>query len=737
MSDDRRSGTPVLLTSLSSAALLDGQGDLSSPRETRGALYDWGGVYGQLVRLTGPWRVELSRAGKTTGLPATLVDAETFPGGWRSRHRWEGVEVVQEVSAVESPPGAVRRLRFTTSSPEPLRLTVSSRVPPFLLPVLVEGVRPVTFDVAPQGASVYVRQHGFALRLSSSLTASRITMDGAPLPSSSHHGPVGEIRFDHDLEVVAGVTTELLWQVAGGLARDLEVAEREVGQPPVAPDASMAAGALADQQWLERTPVLDLPDAPELSRAYASARAALRRLYTAPGDGLVGLVAGYPWYSAIWCRDLAVMLPALLWLGDSEWVERSLNAVFRFQSRQAVQVLGGEPGELPMQVGPGPIFLYGTSDTTLRFPAVVEQFHRHAGDTGSLGEWGDALHRIVEWARARVDPATGLLRHGGEAEGIEMATAALSRVRYGIDSPDTTIWDSADRRDHGVDVQVLWCGTLRATDRLLREVGDTARASRCRGEADALEGTIARLYLRPDGHYLYDTLRGATPVEQVRPNALRAVSAGILDHATGMRVVERAADPDLTTAWGVRTLSSDDPGYDPMAYHAGQVWTIATAWAADAALSVGRADLGVEYLRTIGRRYEAEGGFANECYRGDRPEPFNSCYLLGFSVAPFLCVLFERLWGITLDALSGRVTVRPCFPASWTRARIDRLRVGAGHLSIDWSPERLSIRWSGTRPITVVGAGGEMVVQPGGTGELRGRPAGGQDAGTEPSRPAV
>ncbi len=492
---DPQPGRPVLLTSLASAVLLDGRGDLTSLRETRGTLYDWGGVYGQLVRLTGPWRVELVRDGTAADLPSTQVGEEPVAGGWRSRHRWEGLEILQDVAAVEEPPGAVRRLRFTSARSDPVRFTVVSRLSPFLLPVLVEGVRPLTFRVEGQGSGVFVRQHGFALRALADPAPARIWLNEAPLSASEHHGPVREIAFDHELEVAPGGSVELRWQVAGGIGRDLEEVERRVGRQPADPDAVAASRATADRDWLAQTPELEFPDAPELARAYGSARAALRRLYSEPGDGLVGLVAGYPWYSAIWCRDLAVMLPAVLWLGDAEWVERSLSSVFRFQSHRAVQFLGGEPGELPMQVGPGPIFLYGTSDTTLRFAPVVEQFHRHAGDTGSLGEWGDALHRIVEWGRSRVDPDTGFLTHGGEAEAIEMATAALSRVRYGIDSPDTTIWDSADRRDHAVDMQVLWRRTLVATDRLLTEVDDVERASQCRQEAASLARAIPERYL--------------------------------------------------------------------------------------------------------------------------------------------------------------------------------------------------------------------------------------------------
>ncbi len=710
--------SPVLLTSRSAAALLDGRGDLTLPRETRGAIQDWGGVYGQLVRLTGPWFLDLDAPTGRVDLAASRVRASTVPGGWRSHHALPGLELDQLVTVRDAPAGVVRQLRLTATGPTGCRVFVVSRFAPYLLPVLVEGIRPVSFDLSGHMGALNVRKHGFGFRASASTRPVRQCIDRFPIPREGYHGPIEYIEFEHPVELPPAGSTELRWEIVGGLQRDLDHG------PPTSQVASwdleghLAARAAEEQSWVSRTPVLEFPDAPELEEAYRSAREALRRLYTEPGDGLVGLVAGYPWYSAIWCRDLAVMLPALLWLGDAEWVERSLASVFRFQGHQMVQILGGEPGELPMQVAPGPIFLYGTSDTTLRFPAVVEQVLRHTGSHTYLGTATDALHRIIGWGRARVDASTGLLRHGGEAESIEMATAALSRARYGIDSPDTTIWDSADRRDHAIDVQVLWWSALEATGRLLGEVGDADESLACREAAAFLARTLPDQYLRPDGEYLYDSIRRGRPVDQIRPNALRVVSAGLLDPDTAARVVRRAAASDLTTDWGLRTLSSEDPGYDPQAYHAGQVWPIATAWAADAALAAGECELGLRYLGILASMYRREGGLANECYRGDRPEAFNSCFLLGFSVAPFLTVLFERLWGLRLDALARRVEVHPRFPPGWSRATLRHLRVGPGWLDLDWRPDHLTVGWTGPGELVVEAPHGQSRVAAGHTATL-------------------
>ncbi|MGA8303076.1 MAG: amylo-alpha-1,6-glucosidase [Thermoplasmata archaeon] len=709
-------GTPVLLTSLASAALSDGRGDLELTQEMRGTPVDWGGVFGRCIRLTGPWRLALQSGDLDGSLPASLVSTDRIPGAWRSHHRWNGFDIVQTVAAVETSPGVVRTLRCSRPDGTRASLGVTSAFSPFLMPVLVEGIRPHLFHLETSADEIRVRQRGFGLSVRSNLAPSRLFVNRSSWIGGKFRGRVDELGVEYTVPVSRDAT-DLSISVTGGIERDLDAAAVAAGQVLADPIGSARAIDAATRTWLDSTPTLRFPDAPDLERGYVIARSALRQLYSAPGDGMTGLVAGFPWYSSIWGRDLAWMLWAVLWLGDFDWVARSIDTVLRFQSRSSVPILGGEPGELAMQLSPGPIFFYGTSDTTLYYPILVEGLGRHSGSGRISDEWADAVQRMVSWGERRTDAASGLLRNGGEAEAISTATSSLSRLRYGIDSPDTTIWDSTDRRDHAIDVQVLWWRALGSAAKLAGSRANGS-AARWRGLADHLAATIRSRFVWGAEGYLYDSLRQGRPIEQVRPNALRAVSAGLFPPADARRFVERASRSDLTTGWGVRTLSSSDPAYVPIAYHDGQVWTIATAWAADAALAVGATDLGLAYLSTICARYSAEGGFANECYRGDRAEPFDSCFLLGFSVAPFLTVLFERLWGLSMDAEVGRLVVRPAFPRSWHAASIDNLRFGAGTVALDWTPDRLRVRWSGPGELSV-DAGAEVVtVAPGSVSEV-------------------
>ncbi len=718
-----RPPTPVLLTTPMSAILLDGQGDLALGCEMRGATAEWGGIIGQCVRLISAWRLGFWLGEDTGDLPSSLVDAETLAGAWRSHHAWRGLEIVHAVSPTTMVAGAVRTLRCTQTEGSPATLHITSTFAPYLLPVMVEGVRPHEFRVETSSEEIRIRQRGFGLSVQSSVAPSFLLLNRGSWIGGRWTGRVDEFGIEYAVPIAQGAPAEIRLLVHGGLDRTIGPARAAARDVLADPEGSAAATAASDQAWEEGTPVLRFPNAPELERAYLRARSSLRRLYAAPGDDLTGLVAGFPWYAALWGRDTAWMLPAVIWLGDFDWARRSIETMFRYQSRGTVPILGAEDGELPMQLAPGPIFLYGSSDTTLYYPELVDRWLRHAGASQLPDGWATAIELVVRWAVARSDPETGLLRNGGEAETIVAATPGFARVRYGIDAPDTTIWDSTDRRSHAIDIQVLWWRALGSALQWLGRPGDpgTSQNERLR---DRLADTVRERYRWEAEGYLYDSLREGRPVEQRRPNALLAVSAGLFEPEEARRYVRRAAQGDLTTPWGVRTLSSIDPAYNPIAYHDGEVWTIATAWAADAALAAGEAALGLAYLTTIADRFEQGNGFAPECYRGDRPEPFDSCFLLGLSVAPFLTALFERLWGIVMDARTLRLAVRPVFPPDWTTASIERLRVGSGAVDLRWNAGDLEVRWSGPGTLSVETASQSGTVAPGGTGTFGGRKLG-------------
>ncbi|MCI4345437.1 MAG: hypothetical protein L3K07_01585 [Thermoplasmata archaeon] len=696
---------PVLLTGPRSEGILSGSGEFTWTRECRGARVEWAGVSVDGIRLVAGWKVRFGSPGGIAGLEPAFRRLRVHRTKVESEHGAGDVRLRQHVYPLLSPPGVARDLEVSVEGSERRPVVVECMLEPFLAPLLLEGVKPYEYSAELLGQRLLVAAAGSAFCLESTPAPTGWTRDGRAWDGVRFRGELRELGASWSLAASESDPARLRLDLWGGLDRNVRRATERRRPSARAGEAGLLEAYY--EEWEAYTPTLSLPEAPQIEAAYSLARGALRSLYYAPLRGLTGLRAGVPWYSAIWCRDLAWMLPAVLWMGDAAWADRSLRSVFDFQSPVRLPILGAEPGELPMQLSPGPVFLYGTSDTTLYYPGVVRRHLDHTGDARLSRDLRPALRRVGAWLAARQDPSTGWIRNGGEVASMTAATEGLSDVRFGIDSVDTTIWDSADRRDHAIDVQVLGIEALRSLAELEGHGGEREAASAAAQAARRLEVELPRAYDWPEERYLADSIRNGAPVRTLRPNALRAVAAGLLPVPHARAVVRRAAEEDLSTPWGVRTLSNRDPRFDPLAYHEGQVWPIATGWAAEAALAAGERELGLGYLELLARTLVAERGYANECYRGDRPEPWNSCFLLGMSFAPFLALLFERLWGIDPELGEGRIHLRPDLPPGWEHASLRGVRLGGGRLDLHREGHRLEAEYSGPSPVTLTGPGGE------------------------------
>jgi glycogen debranching enzyme len=709
---------PILITGLSAAAVMGSDGDLSLIRETRGAEMDWGGVYGEGVRLTGPWWIRLGGPQRVQfTLSETLVRLETYRTRVTSHHESETCHCDQEIVALPELPGVGRRLTFFNPTREVIPWHLEASFRPELAPVLIEGIKPVEYDVLRTREGVRVTAFGSALEFASTGPGPSFLLNQQPWDGRSYHGPLDTVTLESTLEMAPNQTSTMSFIIWGGVEATVRAHPDRTRELLGTADQWSASADATWREWTGRTPRFRLPAAPEVERGYLLARDALRSLYFAPEPGFTGLVAGYPWYASLWCRDLAWMLPAVLWMGDAHWAATSLRSVFRFQARAPLPILGAAAGELPMQIGPGPVLLFGTSDTTLYYPELLRRYLAHTGDTSLVTELARSLQLTEQWARRKTDPLTGLISNGNEGAGLQEASREHGRVHYGFDAFDATIWDSTDRRSHAVDIQVLWVSALAALGELAPIMGLTAESSRWLTEAQKLRETIANRYWWAQENYLYDSLADdGSPVQKVRPNALLAIAQGVLSNERAAAAVHRAAREDLATDWGYRTLSSGDSTYSPIAYHDGQVWPIASAWAVGAAFAVGQTVQAVEGLRRWARQLDREGGTLNECYRGDRPEPFNSCFVLGFSIAPFLTLLFEGLWGLTPQSRDRTLRVQPRFPAEWSQAWLEGLSLFGGEVTLRWDRPRMTVGWRGPEALKVTGGTPELELADGAFG---------------------
>jgi glycogen debranching enzyme len=93
--------------------------------------------------------------------------------------------------------------------------------------------------------------------------------------------------------------------------------------------------------------------------------------------------------------------------------------------------------------------------------------------------------------------------------------------------------------------------------------------------------------------------------------------AGALEPAPASTAAERQCRPDVLTQFGLRTLSSDSPAFDPHVYHRGSIWPF-DSWIGWGGLRDCRRDAEAEQIRTGVRTALERLGEAPELYAVSR-----------------------------------------------------------------------------------------------------------------------
>ena len=109
----------------------------------------------------------------------------------------------------------------------------------------------------------------------------------------------------------------------------------------------------------------------------------------------------------------------------------------------------------------------------------------------------------------------------------------------------------------------------------------------------------------------------------------------------------------------------------------------------------------------MAERILSENGMFAETYRGDRPEPFNSCILQAWSVGMFIYALREMMLGMQIDITKNRIQFEPQIPESLKNnsapITFEHTLIGADgkcrlYMILDPIRDKLSLSFKGNKP---------------------------------------
>jgi len=349
------------------------------------------------------------------------------------------------------------------------------------------------------------------------------------------------------------------------------LAERRFGDELTRVRESLAA-------WQLRVPQLRATW-DDLAQSFGRSVSDLASLRMRGGDGGLGKLpaAGMPWFMTVFGRDTIITCLQTLLFGP-ELAVTALEALRGLQSHVDDPVRDAEPGKIVHEVRHGkaarvwhPAY-YGTVDATALYLILLSEVWHWTDDTALIEGFRESAMQALEWIAKRGD-----LDGDGFVEYLKRSRNGLDNQSW-KDSHDSQRFADgriADPPIAPVEVQgYVYDAKVRAAE-LAREVW------RDRELADRLEREAAELRTRFNEAFWVDERNGyyalALDGEKAQVNSLcsnigHLLWSGIVPSDRADAVVDQLMGDSLWSGWGVRTMSSADRGYNPLAYHNGTVW---------------------------------------------------------------------------------------------------------------------------------------------------------------------
>jgi glycogen debranching enzyme len=404
--------------------------------------------------------------------------------------------------------------------------------------------------------------------------------------------------------------------------------------------------------WLSSVPKLRTADR-KLSAAFDRAIEDIGalRLHDPTGRRRPVIAAGAPWYMTLFGRDALISAYMALPI-DPTLAIGVLEALGELQGREIDLISEEEPGRIMHETR-----YYGSADATPLYVVLL----------GELSRWGlseDALRKLVPFA----DRALAWMEEYGDRDGdgyIEyLKTSDRGLANQG--------WkDSADGiryRDGSVaeaplalcEVQGYAYAAHRARVEIARRLGQDDVATKHQQLAEGLKERFNRDFWLPElGWYAVALGPDKRAVDSLTSNIGHCLWSGIVTDERASLVAERLMSPEMWNGWGIRTLASDEPGYDPMSYHCGTVWPHDGALCALGLKSYGFNSDALTVARGLLSASEAWNGRLPELFCGldrtdvETPIPFpTSCSPQAWAAATPL-LLLRIMLGLEPDAQAG------------------------------------------------------------------------------------
>jgi glycogen debranching enzyme len=419
--------------------------------------------------------------------------------------------------------------------------------------------------------------------------------------------------------------------------------------------------------------------------------------------------AGVPWFVTIFGRDsLIASLQNMIVF--PRFACGVLKTLAEHQATQIDDWRDAEPGKILHEIRFGELAhfkriphtpYYGTADATPLFLIVLHEAWRWLGDLSIVREYRDVAVRCLEWIDRYGD-----IDGDGFQEYQTRSSAGYENMGW-KDAHDAVVYPDGSlvRQPKALcELQGYVFDAWMRMSELFDAFGETDRAVDLRHRAADLQDRFEeRFWCEDIGCYAFALDGEKQPVRTIASNAGHCLWSGLVRPDRAARVVERLMQPDMWSGWGIRTLSRQNPAYNPISYQRGSVWPHDNGIIALGFKRYGFAHEAARVARDIS---EAASYFVSyrlpELYAGLERQPGMFPVLYPGANVPQAWAagsvfhLLQAILGLQADAPNGKLYVDPMLPPWLPNVMLSGLRIGPSTVRLRFWRDGEETRWEPT-----------------------------------------
>ncbi|WP_424768473.1 glycogen debranching N-terminal domain-containing protein [Paenibacillus sp. sgz302251] len=419
----------------------------------------------------------------------------------------------------------------------------------------------------------------------------------------------------------------------------------------------------------------------------------LRVLLTDIGYGAFP-VAGLPWFSVPFGRDSLITALQMLSL-NPQIAKGTLLTMAAYQGQKEDEWRDEQPGKVMHEIRYGELAstnqvpftpYYGTIDATPLFLLLAAEYYHWTGDAQFVKELMPHLNAALAWVKEYGD-----CDDDSFVEYYQKSSKGIANQGW-KDSADSVVHRNGDYAEAPialVEVQGYVYQALTRLAPIFKSLGHEEQAAGMEQDAEQLRVRFERDFWMEDEQFYAIALdKDKKRVDSVTSNSGHILMSGIASPERASAVAKRLVAPDMFGGYGIRTMSTEAAGYNPMSYHDGSVWPH------DNSVCL----LGLSYLGFQEEAITVMQGLLNaaakfEYYR--LPELF--CGYddsLGAPVPyPVACspqawaagtplTFVQALLGLQPNALTRQIRIKPSLLQGMNELLVEQMQIGSGVLSL-------------------------------------------------------